>query len=90
MGSKFSMEQTMMHVVGEIAHHLQLEFLPAERALFDQDFVHRRKREAALQNLDQIFAVVGDAAAGAAQVKLGRRMHGKPMRARTRARLDVC
>ena len=28
-------------VVGEVAHHLELEFLPAERALFDQDFVHR-------------------------------------------------
>ena len=58
-------------VVGEIAHHLQLVFLPAERALFDQHFVHRAEREAALQNLDQLFLVVGDAAAGAAHGETG-------------------
>ena len=50
-------------VVGQVAHHFELEFFPAEHALFDQDFVNGRKVEAALQNLDQIFAVVGDAAA---------------------------
>ena len=50
-------------VVGEVAHHLQLEFFPAEHALFDQDFVDRREIEAALQDLVQFFAVVGDAAA---------------------------
>ena len=58
-------------VVGEIAHHLQLEFLPAERALFDQDFVDRAEGEAALQNFDELFLVVGDAAAGAAHGETG-------------------
>ena len=29
------------HVVFVIAHHLQLELLPAEDRLFDQDFVYR-------------------------------------------------
>ena len=29
-------------VVGLIAHHFELEFLPAEDALFDQHFMHRR------------------------------------------------
>ena len=62
-------------VVGQIAHHLQLEFLPAEDALFDQDFVHRRKIEAALQNLGEILAIVGDAAAGAAQREAGPQNH---------------
>ena len=58
-------------VVGEVAHHLQLEFFPAERALFHQHFVNRRKREAALQDLFQILLVVGDAAAGSAQGEAG-------------------
>ena len=44
-------------VVRQVAHHLQLEFLPAQRALFDQHFVHRRKRQAALQDLDQLLLV---------------------------------
>jgi hypothetical protein len=58
-------------VVGQVAHHLQLELLPAEHALFDEDFVHRRKVEAALQNLGQLFLVVGYAAAGAAEGEAG-------------------
>ena len=35
--------------------------------LFDQRFVHRREIEAARQHFQQLFAVVGDAAAGAAE-----------------------
>ena len=58
-------------VVGEIAHHLELEFLPAERALFDEDFVDRAEGEAALQDFDELFLVVGDAAAGAAHGETG-------------------
>ena len=58
-------------VVRQVAHHFQLVFFPAEHALFDQDFMHGRKVEAALQNLFQFFAVVGDAAAGAAHRKAG-------------------
>ena len=56
----------MMALSAMIAHHLQLEFLPAEHAFFDQDFVHRRKIQAALENFLQILAIVGDAAARAA------------------------
>ena len=63
-------------VVGLIAHHLQLEFLPAEHAFFDQDFVHRRKIEAAFQNFFQLLAIVGDAAAGAAHGEAGAQNHG--------------
>ena len=44
-------------VVGQVAHHLQLEFLPAQHAFLDQDFVHRRKRQAALQDFDQLLLV---------------------------------
>ena len=58
-------------VVGQVAHHLQLEFLPPQHALLDQHLVHRRKRQAALQNLDQLLLVVGDAAARAAQREAG-------------------
>ena len=56
-------------VVREIAHHLELVLLPAEHALFDQAFVHRREIETARQNLHQLFAVVGNAAARSAQRK---------------------
>ena len=58
-------------VVGEVAHHLELEFLPAEHAFFDEALVDRREIEAAGQNLHQLFAVVGDAAAGAAEREAG-------------------
>ncbi len=64
-------------VVGEVAHHLELEFLPAEHALFDQALVHRREVEAAGENLHQLFAVVGDAAAGAAEGEAGTDEHRK-------------
>ena len=64
-------------VVGEVAHHLELVFLPAENALFNQALVDRRKIEAARQNLHQLFAVVGDAAAGAAQRKARPDQHRK-------------
>ena len=58
-------------VVGEIAHQLQLVFLPAEHRLFQQHFVDRREIEAAREKFQQLFAVVGDAAAGAAQRERG-------------------
>ncbi len=54
-------------VVGQIAHHLELVFFPAQHRFFDQHFVHRREIEPARQHFQQLFAVVGDAAAGAAQ-----------------------
>src|SRR5581483_2610419 len=62
-------------VIRQIAHDFELEFLPAEDALFDQDFVDGRKVDAALQNVDQIFAIVGDAAAGSAERETGAENH---------------
>ncbi len=64
-------------VVGEIAHHLQLVLLPAQHALFDQALVNGRKVQPTSQNLHQLFAVVGDAAAGAAQRETGTDEHRK-------------
>ena len=78
-------------VVGEIAHHFELEFLPAEHAFFDQHFVHRREIEAALENSYQILAVVGDAAARAAQREAGPQDHGiADALPRMRGRLRRC
>ena len=62
-------------VVGDVAHHLQFEFLPAQHALFDQHLVDRRKVEPALDQFHHLFAVVGDAAAGAAQREAGPQDH---------------
>ena len=58
-------------VVREVAHHLELELFPAEHALFHQALVDGREVEAARENLHQLFAVVGDAAAGAAEREAG-------------------
>ena len=54
-------------VVVLVAHHLQLEFLPADDRLLDQHFVHRRGIEPALNDRLEFFDVVGDAAAGPAE-----------------------
>ena len=54
-------------VVSSVAHHLQLEFFPSQDRLFDESFVHRREVEAAGQHFAQLFAVVRDASAGAAE-----------------------
>ena len=58
-------------VVGQVAHHLQLEFLPSQHVFFDQDFVDRRERNAALQNVDEVLLMVGDSAAGSAEREAG-------------------
>ena len=55
------------HVIGEITHHLQFVLLPSQHRFLNQHLMHRRKIEAAGQNLQQFFAVIGDAPAGAAQ-----------------------
>jgi hypothetical protein len=64
----FSMEQTMTQLSALVAHHLQLVLLPAEQALLDEHLVdhgwHRRPRR---DELLELLAVVGDAAAGAAE-----------------------
>ena len=54
-------------VVRAVADHLHLEFLPAEHAFLDQHLVGRRGVEAAGDDLLEFLAVVGDAAAGAAE-----------------------
>ncbi len=58
-------------VVGGVAHHLHLEFLPAQHRLFHQHFGGRRQFQAAGHDIDQLFAVVGDTATAAAQGEAG-------------------
>ncbi len=62
-------------VVGEVAHHLELIFLPAEHALLNEALVDRREIEAARENFHQLLAVVGDAAARAAEREAGTDEH---------------
>ena len=54
-------------VVVLVAHHLHLELFPAEHRFLDQHFGGRRGVDAALDDLDELRLVVGDAAAGAAE-----------------------
>ena len=54
-------------VVFFVAHHLHLEFFPAEHQFLDQHFVGRRGVDAAFDDVDELRLVVGDAAAGAAE-----------------------
>ena len=67
IGSMFSIEQTMMQLSRLVADHLHLELLPAEQALVDEDLGDRRGVEAGLADALEVLAVVGDAAAGAAE-----------------------
>ncbi len=53
-------------VVGLVAHHLQLVFLPADDRLLDQHLADRTEVEAVGDQLVELLAVVGDAAAAAA------------------------
>ena len=64
-------------VVGLVAHHFHFVFLPAEQRFLDENFGDGRKFDAALGNFFEFFAIVSDAAAGAAQVKAGRMISGK-------------
>ena len=61
----------MMTLSSGVAHHLEFVFLPSEDGFFDQRFVHGREIEAAGQHFAEFFAVVGDAAAGAAESERG-------------------
>ena len=54
-------------VVLAVAHDLHLVLFPAEHGLLDQHFGRRRGFEAALHDVEELVAIVGDAAAGAAQ-----------------------
>ena len=67
IGSTFSIEQTMMQLSVSVADDLHLELLPAEHRFLDQHLGGRRGVEAALDDLEELLAVVGDAAAGAAE-----------------------
>ena len=54
-------------VVGDVAHHLELEFLPADHRLLDEHLVDRAQLEPALGEVAELLDVVGDAAADAAE-----------------------
>src|SRR5262249_14538819 len=56
-------------VVGGVAHHLELKFLPSQNGFFDQGFVDRGEIQAACQHFSQLFEVVGNAAARAPEGK---------------------
>jgi hypothetical protein len=53
-------------VVLAIADNLHLEFLPADQRFLDEQFLGRAGLQTALADGDELFAVVGDAAAAAA------------------------
>ena len=67
IGSRFSIEQMMMQLSRLVAHHLHLEFFPAQHRFLDQHLVGRRGVDAAFDDVDELGLVVGDAAAGAAE-----------------------
>ena len=54
-------------VVGRVAHHLELVFLPAEHALLDQALVARRLAQRPLDVFVELLIRIGDAATGAAE-----------------------
>ena len=54
-------------VVGPVAHHLHLVFLPTEEGFLDKDFRGRGSIEALGGDGLKLLAVVGDAASGAAE-----------------------
>lgn len=64
-GSTFSIGADDHDVVVAVAHELELEFLPALDALFDQDFVGGRVMDAGAGDAVQLLLVVGDAGAQA-------------------------
>jgi len=55
------------HVVCGVAHHLQLELLPADQRLLDQDLGDGTGLKAALADRLEFLGVVGNAAAAAAE-----------------------
>src|SRR4029453_1263084 len=58
-------------IVVAIAYHLHLIFLPAEHRFLDQHFGGGRGVEPAFDDVEELLAVVGDAAAGAAECEGG-------------------
>ena len=55
IGSMFSIEQMTTKLSADVAHHLELELLPADDRLLDQDFVHRAELEAALREVAELL-----------------------------------
>jgi len=55
------------HVVGPVAHDLQLILLPAQRRLLQHDFVDHARVQPAFRDDGQLLPVVGDAAARPAE-----------------------
>ena len=55
------------HVVGVVAHHLELVFLPTDDAALDQDLRDRARREPALGDALHLAVIVRDAGAAAAE-----------------------
>ena len=53
-------------VIVLIAHHFHLVLFPADQRFIDQQFVGRREIQAAFADFFELFAVIGDTAAGAA------------------------
>src|SRR5262249_52374492 len=52
-------------VVGLVAHHLQLESLPADDRFLDQDFADRTELQATANQFIELVTVIRDASAGA-------------------------
>ena len=75
IGSRFSIEQTITHVVVPVAHDLELVLLPAEDGLLEEHLGGRRGVEPGAGDAAQVGLVVGEAGAGAA--------HGEGRAART-------
>jgi len=67
IGSKFSIRADDDHVVLQVAHHLELELLPADHRLLDQHLLERALLEPPLDRGLELLRMVGDRAAGAAQ-----------------------
>ena len=53
-------------VVISITHHFHFELFPADDRFFKQYFAGRRSIQTPLDNLNKLFAIVGNAAAGTA------------------------
>ena len=71
IGSKFSIEQTTTQLSALVAHHLELEFLPARDRPLDEDLANRAGREASGREAAELLRVGGDAGAGAAEDERG-------------------
>src|SRR5208282_4305471 len=64
------------HVVAGVAHQLQLELLPAEDALLEQDLVGRARVQPGPGDAPQVLLIPGDAGPGPAEGERGPYHHG--------------